>query len=119
MTPEDLAKLFHSTYEELAPQFSYETRVESAKPWDEVPQNNRELMIATADAVMRKIDKKMARERRAIATAIDILDRTTDVEAPLGAHNALAALRFGVGLDVTDEEIERLKVIDPDLLELP
>ncbi len=43
---EELAKRFHEAYEELAPAFSYETRKDSAVPWDAVPQQNRRLMIA-------------------------------------------------------------------------
>jgi hypothetical protein len=52
MTPEDLARLFHTTYERLAPSFGYETRRESAKPWDEVPDQNRRLMIAVCAEVL-------------------------------------------------------------------
>jgi len=41
-----VAQQFHETYERLAPAFGYETRPESAKPWAEVPQQNRDLMTA-------------------------------------------------------------------------
>lgn len=41
-----LAQRFHETYERLAPSFGYETRRASAKPWAEVPEQNRNLMIA-------------------------------------------------------------------------
>lgn len=48
MSPAEIvAKAFHEAYERLAPGFSYETREASAKPWEEVPDNNRDLMIAT------------------------------------------------------------------------
>jgi hypothetical protein len=43
---ERLARAFHEAYEELAPSFGYETREASAKPWDQVPEQNRNLMIA-------------------------------------------------------------------------
>jgi hypothetical protein len=43
---ERLAQRFHETYERLAPNFGYKTREASAKPWSEVPVNNRALMIA-------------------------------------------------------------------------
>lgn len=43
---EALARRFHETYERLAPSFGYRTREASAKPWDEVPEDNRNLMIA-------------------------------------------------------------------------
>lgn len=48
---EQLAKLFHETYERLAPTFGYETRKGSAVPWDQVPPRNKNLMIAVADLV--------------------------------------------------------------------
>lgn len=51
-TPEDIARRFHDTYERLAPDFGYRTRRESAVPWDEVPENNRRLMIATVTEVL-------------------------------------------------------------------
>jgi len=52
MDAEQLAMLFHKTYEELAPSFNYETRKASAKPWIEVPENNRKLMIAVAEKIL-------------------------------------------------------------------
>lgn len=41
-----MARRFHEAYERLAPTFGYETRPESAVPWDQVPEQNRELMVA-------------------------------------------------------------------------
>lgn len=52
MKAEPLARLFHETYERLAPDYGYRTREASAVPWDEVPERNRSLMIATADHVI-------------------------------------------------------------------
>jgi len=49
---EYLASLFHKYYEELAPDFGYETRKDSAKPWDEVPEQNKQLMIAVAEKLL-------------------------------------------------------------------
>lgn len=43
---ERVAQRFHETYERLAPDFGYQTREASAKPWADVPQQNRDLMIA-------------------------------------------------------------------------
>lgn len=55
---ERLAARFHEAYERLAPEHSYETRQESAKPWADVPENNRNLMIAVvADLLTRGIIK--------------------------------------------------------------
>jgi hypothetical protein len=49
---EEVAKFFHETYEKLAPEFGYETRKESAVPWEEVPEKNRRLMVAVAAIVI-------------------------------------------------------------------
>lgn len=43
-TADRVAQAFHEAYERLAPEHGYETRAESAVPWDEVPANNRALM---------------------------------------------------------------------------
>lgn len=48
-----LAQTFHDIYEELAPSFGYETREASAKPWAEIPEANRALMIAVAERLLR------------------------------------------------------------------
>lgn len=50
--PEIIAQAFHQAYEELAPKFNYETREESAVAWDDVPQGNRDLMIATVTRLL-------------------------------------------------------------------
>ncbi len=49
---EKIAKAFHESYERLAPEHSYETRKASAKPWDEVPENNRKLMVAVVEDLL-------------------------------------------------------------------
>lgn len=51
-TPEQIAREFHEAYEAFAPEFGYSTRKESAVPWDEVPETNRALMIATVRQVV-------------------------------------------------------------------
>ncbi len=62
MDAEQLARLFHKTYEELAPDFNYETRKASAKPWTDVPENNRRLMIAVAERILSVFCKERIRE---------------------------------------------------------
>ena len=57
MTAEELARFFHDTYERLAPEYGYKTREESAVPWDEVPDDNKRLMIATCGEVLRKLGR--------------------------------------------------------------
>jgi len=50
-----LARMFHENYERLAPLYGYRTRDESAVPWEKVPIRNRELMYATASAVLAAV----------------------------------------------------------------
>jgi len=52
VTPEQLAQLFHESYERRAPAFGYKTREASAVPWADVPEPNRSLMIAVASDVL-------------------------------------------------------------------
>jgi hypothetical protein len=54
MTPEKLAQIFHETYERLAPEFSYQTRKASAVPWEDVPENNKRLMVAVCAEILDK-----------------------------------------------------------------
>jgi hypothetical protein len=55
LTAELLARTFHETYERLAPSFEYDTRDDSRQPWEQVPEPNRSLMVATAEAVIAKL----------------------------------------------------------------
>jgi hypothetical protein len=52
VTPEQMARYFHAEYERLAPTFGYKTRTESAVPWEDVPEANRQLMTAVATSVL-------------------------------------------------------------------
>ena len=58
MTPGELARLFHETYERLAPDFGYKTREASAVPWADVPDQNKNLMIAVSAEVLAAIGKE-------------------------------------------------------------
>ncbi len=59
-TPELLAMWFHDTYESLAPEHGYETRLSSREEWDRVPEQNRRLMVATASHVLRLLRQFVA-----------------------------------------------------------
>lgn len=50
-----VAQMFHTHYERLAPQFNYQTRPASAVPWDSVPENNRRLMVTVAGRVLEDL----------------------------------------------------------------
>lgn len=52
LNAEAVARMFHETYERLAPRFGYATREASAVPWAKVPDQNKALMIAVADELI-------------------------------------------------------------------
>lgn len=54
VTRDDLAREFHEVYEALAPAYDYSTRVDSAVPWDDVPEPNKSLMLAVSGAIIAK-----------------------------------------------------------------
>lgn len=62
MTAEELAILFHATYERLAPSFGYETR-EETRTFNPDSANGK-LMIAVCDAVLGPIYADMADAKR-------------------------------------------------------
>lgn len=46
---------FHDCYEELAPKFGYESRYQH-EAWEELPENNRLLMLATVTQVLKEFE---------------------------------------------------------------
>jgi hypothetical protein len=56
----EVARRFHEHYERLAPSYAYETRPDSAVPWEAVPEPNRSLMIAVADEVLWGLEQDRA-----------------------------------------------------------
>ena len=55
---EYLARRFHEIYEALADNFNYKTRLDSRCDWKDVPQKQRELMIATAREILTTVFKE-------------------------------------------------------------
>lgn len=51
---EVIARAFHESYERLAPAYGYETRKESAVPWEDVPETNRNLMTSVVHDLLSK-----------------------------------------------------------------
>ena len=50
----EIAAAFHEAYERLAPEHGYETREESAVPWEQVPEQNRALMEAVVADLLKQ-----------------------------------------------------------------
>lgn len=68
---EKLARFFHDTYEKLAPSYGYKTREASRKPWSDVPEDNKALMIAVAGEVRKHLDLEDMEEDVAMLRALE------------------------------------------------
>lgn len=83
--PESVAKLFHETYERLAPFYQYQTRDATRKPWEAVPENNKRLMIAVAVEVLGTLFPAPMNQQPAPATAPSAQPTSpADAPAPRG-----------------------------------
>ena len=82
LTPEQLAQAFHETYERLAPSFGYHTRPESAVPWDQVPEANRQLMIAVCQELLDTYCAATASQSHDAREQYSDLGRLTDQPTP-------------------------------------
>ena len=51
---ERIARAFHETYEDLAPKHGWETQERSRKDWNEVPPENKALMLAVVQTLLDK-----------------------------------------------------------------
>lgn len=51
---ENVAEAFHEAYERLAPDHGYETREASAVAWEDVPEQNRGLMVAVISELFER-----------------------------------------------------------------
>lgn len=49
-----IARNFHESYEKLVPDLRSKTRKESTVPWEDVPLDNKNLMIRTVEDLLNK-----------------------------------------------------------------
>jgi len=105
-TPEQLAQLFHETYERLAPDHGYETRKASAKPWSEVPPPNRDLMIATCDVVLAHLRPFTLADVQAAAKVLR--------EAPTLVHGDGYVYLDGEGCPIVPPDVDEMTEADID-----
>ena len=110
-TNEELAQAFHEAYERLAPVFNYKTRDESAVAWEDVPENNKRLMVAVVSEVRELFQPPVPDEAKLDAgqivatmmgtgTAQGIADAATEKAYPLGYKD---------GQDSRDAEVAELR----------
>jgi len=78
VSAEQLAADFHSSYERLAPRFGYRTREASAVPWENVPPQNRDLMVAVAAEILHI---HIGPLHRLIESAISVLSQARSHDA--------------------------------------
>jgi hypothetical protein len=85
-TPGEIAQAFHEAYERGAEYFGYKTRPESAVSWENVPENNKALMIATVRGVL--IERRMVVKGGPLAQALDDAREALDRVRALSANDA-------------------------------
>lgn len=111
MTPDQLAQAFHEAYERLAPQYGYETRRDSAVPWDQVPERNRRLMTAVCAELLTTMLAGPVGERPEIVVLCGSTRfHQAFADANLG-HTLAGRIVLSIGCDTkSDDELARAGV---------
>jgi hypothetical protein len=112
VNPERIARSFHEAYERLAPEHGYKTRQPSAKPWEQVPENNRRLMVATVQAhldsgaipLTAERERREAAERRTEEAEREAAQAKQDVAA-----EATLAAQFRRCAESTERQLAALR----------
>ena len=92
MSAENIARAFHESYERLAPEHGYETREASAKPWVEVPEQNKALMVAVAGDLLASgvvVEPAGVEQMRTIVAALAIYGEDANLPALVEKARAL------------------------------
>jgi len=111
MNAEQLAKKFHDTYEELAPQFGYVTREESRKAWEDVPEPNKLLMIAVAGKIlMAPLERPQLTADGIKCTFIQVQNKTQDRLNEKGS-GILISRHEALGV-ITEEYTELISAVE-------
>ena len=61
--PEALARLFHEVYEAQAPMFGYETKPETRCAWEEMPEDNKQLMVSVCRRIVGVLKAQAALDK--------------------------------------------------------
>lgn len=107
---EKLAQRFHEAYERLAPEFGYKTREASAVPWEDVPADNKALMVAVAGEVMESTSRLRAENEE----LREQLDEITSECCKLGMAGGLMQCRADAAEATMREVAEELRGVAPD-----
>jgi hypothetical protein len=58
MNKEELAKMFHETYERLAPAFGWKTKKGCNVSFEQLPERNKALMVATCQTILAALQEQ-------------------------------------------------------------
>lgn len=97
-----MARIFHQHYEQLAPQFDCPIYEELAKPWNELSEANREMMIAVSTKLLKEepnLGGKLVAVRRLDALKEAIRQRTPWDEIEWHYDHARSAVDKALGAD--------------------
>lgn len=97
---ERIAQKFHEAYEALAPEHGYKTRERSAVPWEDVPADNKALMIAT---VQNLLDYGIFTPNE--PTSDRLLNAQAELQTALGFHRLAMSAEF-----TTSDEYEYIEM---------
>jgi protein-tyrosine-phosphatase len=109
MDAETLAQIFHETYERLAPEHGYETRKESAKPWEEVPANNKSLMVAVCGEILARLQPVRPMVPHLAIAMQYVVEKVPDFDKQLKAFLADQADPTGLRIDNLRMQAQFLK----------
>lgn len=113
---EALARLFHETYERLAPAFQYETRKASAVSWGRVPKNNADLMRAVAAEVLTSPDLvQWLIAEGAAGVMLDALRGAGHLVQAADGHGPLWLIagrpQLGLGTEIPDDAVPLYRIV--------
>lgn len=105
---ETIAEYFHEAYERLAPEYGYETRADSAVPWEWVPNNNKRLMVAAVCEALTRGESTDVADQFSLMAAVERCDEIIAAvrEAQMGYVRSLCRLANHLRAD-----IETIKIV--------
>ncbi len=121
---EELARSFHTLYEHLASDYGYETRLETRVEWEQVPENNKGLMIEVCERILavrqptiRALQAEAARLREASCLALRWFQERDQPAIQCPVHKVRETLQAALSSTAGAEFLERVKGIEAALEE--
>lgn len=70
---EELAKFFHDEYDKLAPRYGWRTQISTQVTFDQLPDNNRALMVAVCEQVVEEFRQERKAFNQSTTEAMSVL----------------------------------------------